>query len=69
MGRVNGTDDVADGDGREVGDFVWPPDRIAERRRPFFDVGFTSLIVDLPSPYDTETLERLPEVRDLLAGA
>lgn len=50
-------------------DFFGPPERIAELWRPFLELGFTHLIVDMPAPYDRETIERLPEVRRLLGGA
>jgi alkanesulfonate monooxygenase SsuD/methylene tetrahydromethanopterin reductase-like flavin-dependent oxidoreductase (luciferase family) len=51
-------------------DAVWlgPPDAIAERWRPYLDLGFRHLICDLPSPYDAETVERLLEVRALVTG-
>jgi alkanesulfonate monooxygenase SsuD/methylene tetrahydromethanopterin reductase-like flavin-dependent oxidoreductase (luciferase family) len=49
-------------------DLVGPPERIAELWRPFLELGFTHLIIDLPAPYDRETIDRLPEVRELLAG-
>ena len=49
-------------------DFTGPPELIAERWRPYLELGFTHLIVDLPAPYDHETIERLPEVRALLTG-
>lgn len=49
-----------------VVDFIGPPELIAKRWRPFLDLGFTSLIVALPAPYDRETIERLPEVREML---
>jgi len=48
-------------------DLVGPPERIAELWRPFLELGFTHLIVDLPAPCDRETIERLHEVRELLA--
>jgi len=50
---------------------VWlgPPERIAERWRPFFELGVTLAIADLPDPYDRQTIERWPEVRRLLGGA
>ncbi len=48
-------------------DFVGPPELIAERWRPFVELGFTSLDVELPAPYDRETVERLAEVRELVA--
>ena len=44
-----------------------PPAAIAERLRPHLQLGFRHFIVDLPSPYDQETLERLiGEVKPLL---
>jgi alkanesulfonate monooxygenase SsuD/methylene tetrahydromethanopterin reductase-like flavin-dependent oxidoreductase (luciferase family) len=42
-----------------------PPDEIVERWRPYLALGFRHLIVDLPSPYDQETVTRMPEVRAL----
>jgi F420-dependent oxidoreductase-like protein len=44
------------------------PDRVAERLRPYVELGFRTFIVRLPAPYDHETLERIGEVRDRLAG-
>jgi alkanesulfonate monooxygenase SsuD/methylene tetrahydromethanopterin reductase-like flavin-dependent oxidoreductase (luciferase family) len=44
------------------------PEAIAERWRPYLELGFRHLICDLPAPYDLETVERLPEVRALLVG-
>ncbi len=43
------------------GDDVWlgTPAQIAERLRAFRDVGFSTLIPEMPAPYDVETLERL----------
>ncbi len=49
-------------------DLVGPPERIAELWRPKVELGFTHLIIDLPAPYDRETIERLHEVRELLRG-
>jgi F420-dependent oxidoreductase-like protein len=49
--------------------WLGPPERIAERWRPFADIGVTFAIADLPCPYDRETIERWPEVRALMAGA
>jgi len=44
-----------------------PPAMIAERMRPYLDLGFSHFIADLPSPYDEETMERLiGEVKPLL---
>lgn len=52
---------------RAAGDFLGgPPEAIAEALRPFVELGFRHIVVDFASPYDRETLERLPEVRELL---
>jgi alkanesulfonate monooxygenase SsuD/methylene tetrahydromethanopterin reductase-like flavin-dependent oxidoreductase (luciferase family) len=56
--------------GRRVGsDDVWlgSPEQVAERWRPHAELGFRHLIAEIPSPFDHETVERLVEVRDLLA--
>jgi alkanesulfonate monooxygenase SsuD/methylene tetrahydromethanopterin reductase-like flavin-dependent oxidoreductase (luciferase family) len=46
-----------------------PPEEIAALCRPYVDLGFRHLIAELPTPFDLETVERLIEVRDLIAGA
>jgi alkanesulfonate monooxygenase SsuD/methylene tetrahydromethanopterin reductase-like flavin-dependent oxidoreductase (luciferase family) len=52
---------------RAAGELVCgPPEAIAAAWRPYLDLGFRHMIVDFASPYDRETLERLPEVRDYL---
>jgi alkanesulfonate monooxygenase SsuD/methylene tetrahydromethanopterin reductase-like flavin-dependent oxidoreductase (luciferase family) len=48
--------------------FAGSPARIADALRPTIEAGFRHLIVDVMPPYDAETIERLPEVRALLAG-
>ncbi len=55
----------------EDGEDTWlgPPERVAERWRPFAEIGVTFAIADLPAPYDHETIERWPEVRALMGGA
>jgi alkanesulfonate monooxygenase SsuD/methylene tetrahydromethanopterin reductase-like flavin-dependent oxidoreductase (luciferase family) len=50
-------------------DFLGPEERVAEMWRPYLDLGFTHLIPDLAAPFDRETIERLPRVRALMAGA
>jgi alkanesulfonate monooxygenase SsuD/methylene tetrahydromethanopterin reductase-like flavin-dependent oxidoreductase (luciferase family) len=45
-----------------------PPDVLAEAIAPYRDLGFSTVITRLPAPYDRETLERMPELRDLLDG-
>jgi alkanesulfonate monooxygenase SsuD/methylene tetrahydromethanopterin reductase-like flavin-dependent oxidoreductase (luciferase family) len=45
-----------------------PPAAIADALAPFRDLGFRTVIVRLPAPFDVETLERMPEVGALLDG-
>jgi F420-dependent oxidoreductase-like protein len=40
-----------------------PPDEVAERLRPFVALGFRTIIVRVPSPFDDQTIERIGEVR------
>ncbi|MFI5262327.1 MAG: LLM class flavin-dependent oxidoreductase [Candidatus Limnocylindrales bacterium] len=47
---------------------VGPPALVADRLRPYVELGFRTFIVRLPAPYDGPTLERIGEVRDLLAA-
>jgi alkanesulfonate monooxygenase SsuD/methylene tetrahydromethanopterin reductase-like flavin-dependent oxidoreductase (luciferase family) len=47
--------------------YVGSPEQIADRLRPIVELGFEHVIVDLMAPYDAETLERLPDVRERLA--
>jgi alkanesulfonate monooxygenase SsuD/methylene tetrahydromethanopterin reductase-like flavin-dependent oxidoreductase (luciferase family) len=48
-------------------DLFGPPAQVAEQLRAYVDVGFTHFLVDVRRPYDAETIERLPEIRELLA--
>lgn len=49
--------------------WIGPPEAVAERMQPFVDLGFRHFIVDLPAPYDRETIERwIGEVKPLLRG-
>ena len=43
-----------------------PPDVIAARLLPYLRLGFDTVIVRLPAPYDAETISRLGEVRAAL---
>jgi F420-dependent oxidoreductase-like protein len=43
------------------------PDKIAGELRPYLDLGFRTIIVRMPAPFDRETIDRLPEVRALLS--
>ena len=42
------------------------PAEVAGTIRPYLDLGFETIIVRMPAPYDRETIERMAEVRDLL---
>jgi len=39
---------------------------IAAIFRPYLDLGFTTVIVRMPAPFDRETIDRLPEVLALV---
>lgn len=43
------------------------PDSVAEAIRPYAALGFSTVIVRMPAPYDRETIERIGQVADLLA--
>jgi alkanesulfonate monooxygenase SsuD/methylene tetrahydromethanopterin reductase-like flavin-dependent oxidoreductase (luciferase family) len=42
------------------------PEAIAETLRPYLALGFSTVIVRMPAPFDRETIDRLPEVQALL---
>jgi F420-dependent oxidoreductase-like protein len=42
------------------------PQAIVETLRPYLDLGFSTVIVRMPAPFDRETIDRLPEVLSLL---
>jgi F420-dependent oxidoreductase-like protein len=44
------------------------PESIVETLRPYLALGFSTVIVRMPAPFDQETIERLPEVLTLLGG-
>jgi alkanesulfonate monooxygenase SsuD/methylene tetrahydromethanopterin reductase-like flavin-dependent oxidoreductase (luciferase family) len=60
----NGTDNMGD-----VPIILGSPEVVAERLRPYVELGFRTVIVRLPSPYDPQTIERMSEVGELLADA
>jgi alkanesulfonate monooxygenase SsuD/methylene tetrahydromethanopterin reductase-like flavin-dependent oxidoreductase (luciferase family) len=60
----NGTDNMGD-----VPIILGSPELVADRLRPYVELGFRTVIVRLPSPYDSQTIERMSEVGDLLADA
>jgi alkanesulfonate monooxygenase SsuD/methylene tetrahydromethanopterin reductase-like flavin-dependent oxidoreductase (luciferase family) len=45
-----------------------PPELVADAIAPYRDLGFGTVIVRLPAPYDRETIERIGEVGALLGG-
>jgi F420-dependent oxidoreductase-like protein len=63
--------DLASANGDTLGDddhaYVGSPEQIADELRPVVEIGFRHIIIDAMAPYDVETIERLPEVRDLLS--
>jgi alkanesulfonate monooxygenase SsuD/methylene tetrahydromethanopterin reductase-like flavin-dependent oxidoreductase (luciferase family) len=61
---ANGDDYVP----RPDSDLLGPEERVAAMWRPYLELGFTHLIADMPNPYDRETIERLPRLRDLVAA-
>ena len=44
------------------------PTVIADTLRPYLKLGFSTVIVRMPAPFDRETIDRLPEVLALLDG-
>ncbi len=66
--RVLGRLAAANGDSLGADDtvYVGSPRKIADDLRPVVELGFRHIIVDAMAPYDAETIERLPEVRELL---
>jgi alkanesulfonate monooxygenase SsuD/methylene tetrahydromethanopterin reductase-like flavin-dependent oxidoreductase (luciferase family) len=48
--------------------FVGNETEVADAWRPYLELGFTHVVVDAPAPFDLETLERLPRVREILAA-
>lgn len=49
---------------------VGTPEMIAEKLRPYIELGFNHIIVATPAPYDLESIERMAhEVRPMIGGA
>jgi F420-dependent oxidoreductase-like protein len=55
-------------DGGGVPLLMGSPEKIAGELRPYLELGFSTIIVRMPAPFDRETIDRLPEVRALLAS-
>jgi alkanesulfonate monooxygenase SsuD/methylene tetrahydromethanopterin reductase-like flavin-dependent oxidoreductase (luciferase family) len=47
--------------------YVGTVEEVADRLRPIVELGFRHVIVDMPAPYDPETIDKLPELRAMLA--
>jgi F420-dependent oxidoreductase-like protein len=48
--------------------YLGSPRKIADELRPAVEIGFRHIITDLMRPYDAETIDRLPELREALAA-
>ncbi|MFL5769586.1 MAG: TIGR03560 family F420-dependent LLM class oxidoreductase [Chloroflexota bacterium] len=59
---ANGTDDL------DAPTLLGSPRLVADALRPYAELGFSTVIVRLPNPYDVETIDRMPEVAELLRG-
>ena len=57
----NGLDDLGG-----VPTLTGSPEAAAETLRPYLELGFSTVIVRMPAPFDRETIDRLPEVLALL---
>ncbi len=57
----NGADDMGPGPV-----LLGSPAAAAEALRPYRDLGFETVIVRMPAPYDPETIRRMPEIQDRL---
>ncbi len=44
------------------------PAEVADELRPFVELGFRTIVVRMPAPYDLETIARMGEVGELLDG-
>jgi F420-dependent oxidoreductase-like protein len=61
--RANGATDAGN-----VPHLLGSPRAAAEAIRPYLDLGFSTVIVRIPAPYDRETIDRMPEVWTTLTG-
>jgi F420-dependent oxidoreductase-like protein len=59
----NGAENMGD-----VPTLLGSPQLVADGIAPFVDLGFSTVIVRLAAPYDLATIDRMPEVAELLAG-
>jgi alkanesulfonate monooxygenase SsuD/methylene tetrahydromethanopterin reductase-like flavin-dependent oxidoreductase (luciferase family) len=68
--RVLGSLAAANGDslGDDDACFVGSPQKVADELRPVVELGYRHILIDAMAPYDAETIERLPELRELLSA-
>jgi F420-dependent oxidoreductase-like protein len=57
----NGTDDVGSSPV-----LLGSPAETADRIRPYAEMGFSTVIVRMPAPYDRETIDRMSRVQELI---
>ena len=60
---ANGIDDMG-----SSAALLGAPGEIADTIRPYLELGFETIIVRMPAPYDRPTIDRMAEVRALLDG-
>jgi F420-dependent oxidoreductase-like protein len=61
--EANGVTDVGN-----VPLLLCSPDEAANRLQPYADLGFTTVIVRMPAPYDPETIARMAEVAERIGA-
>jgi F420-dependent oxidoreductase-like protein len=60
---ANGADDVGN-----VPLLLCSPDQAADTLQPYVELGFTTVIVRMPAPYDPETIDRMAEVAERIGA-
>jgi len=50
----------------DVPHLLGSPELVADGIRPYLDLGFRTVIVRMPAPFDRETIDRIGEVRERL---
>jgi alkanesulfonate monooxygenase SsuD/methylene tetrahydromethanopterin reductase-like flavin-dependent oxidoreductase (luciferase family) len=64
--------ELLDGNGVPIADvdgfLAGSPAEVADAIRPYLELGFETVIVRMPAPYDRETIERMPQVAERLEG-
>ena len=59
--EANGVTDMGPGP-----HLVGSPATVADAIRPYRDLGFQTVIVRMPAPYDAQTIQRISEVAEAL---